>query len=140
MAEPKHPGDPAAIITLVCLGTFIASFAATWGPVVWVMLPEILPLHVRGAAMGVAIALHWLANFAVSQSFPLLIDAFSPGAVFLGYAGIGVLATLFVLAKVGGDEGPLARGDRGGAPRRRGPRRDAAHRLAAIPAPDVRGR
>ncbi len=100
MSEPKQASDPAAIVTLVCLGTFIASFAATWGPVVWVMLPEILPLHVRGAAMGVAIALHWLANFAVSQTFPLLIDAFSPGAVFLGYAGVGVFATLFVLAKV----------------------------------------
>src|SRR5204862_3792200 len=30
---PHHPGDPAAIITLVCLATFIAAFAATWGPV-----------------------------------------------------------------------------------------------------------
>lgn len=100
MAEPKQASDPAAIITLVCLGTFIASFAATWGPVVWVMLPEILPLHVRGAAMGVAIALHWLANFAVSQTFPLLTDAFGPGPVFLGYAGIGVLAALFVVRMV----------------------------------------
>lgn len=100
MSEPKSPGDPAAIVTLICLGTFIASFAATWGPVVWVMLPEVLPLHVRGAAMGLAIGLHWFANFAVSQSFPLLTDAFSPGAVFLGYAGIGVIATLFVLKMV----------------------------------------
>lgn len=100
MAEPKQASDPAAIVTLICLGTFIASFAATWGPVVWVMLPEVLPLHVRGAAMGLAVALHWLANFAVSQTFPLLIDAFSPGAVFLGYAGIGVLAILFVLRMV----------------------------------------
>jgi MFS family permease len=58
MSEPTSPGDPAAIITLICLGTFIASFAATWGPVVWVMLPEILPLSVRGAALGVAVCLH----------------------------------------------------------------------------------
>src|SRR5207302_6642902 len=34
LPTPHHPGDPAAIITLVCLATFIASFAATWGPVV----------------------------------------------------------------------------------------------------------
>jgi len=60
MSEPNSPGDPAAIITLVCLATFIASFAATWGPVVWVMLPEILPLSVRGAALGVAVSLQWL--------------------------------------------------------------------------------
>jgi SP family sugar:H+ symporter-like MFS transporter len=97
LSEPTSPGDPAAIITLICLGTFIASFAATWGPVVWVMLPEILPLGVRGAALGVAITLHWLANFAVSQTFPIALDAWGPGTVFLGYAVIGVVATAFVL-------------------------------------------
>jgi SP family sugar:H+ symporter-like MFS transporter len=97
MSEPKSPGDPAAIITLVCLATFIASFAATWGPVVWVMLPEILPLTVRGAALGVAVSLQWLANFAVSQSFPPLVDAWGAGTVFLGYAGMGLIATAFVL-------------------------------------------
>jgi MFS transporter, SP family, sugar:H+ symporter len=96
MSEPNSPGDPAAIITLVCLATFIASFAATWGPVVWVMLPEILPLSVRGAALGVAITLHWLANFAVSQTFPLALDAWGPGTVFLVYAVIGVIAAAFV--------------------------------------------
>jgi SP family sugar:H+ symporter-like MFS transporter len=96
MAKPHHPSDPAAIITLVCLGTFIAFFAATWGPVVWVMLPEVLPLSVRGTAMGVAIFLHWGANFAVSQTFPMLLSSLGPGPVFLGYAGMGVLAFLFV--------------------------------------------
>ncbi len=100
MAEPKSPSDPAAIITLVCLATFIASFAATWGPVVWVMLPEILPLSVRGAALGVAVSLQWLANFAVSQSFPPMVDAWGAGTVFLGYAAMGLIATAFVLAFV----------------------------------------
>jgi SP family sugar:H+ symporter-like MFS transporter len=98
--EPKSPGDPAAIITLVCLATFICSFAATWGPVVWVMLPEVLPLSVRGTAMGVALFLHWGSNFAVSQTFPVMTDAWGPGPVFLGYAGVGILATLFVIALV----------------------------------------
>src|SRR3954452_17237474 len=97
MAEPKSASDPAAIITLLCLAGFIVSFAATWGPVVWVILPEILPLSVRGTAMGVAIFLHWGANFLVAQTFPLLLDRFGTGPVFLGYAFIGVLATTFVL-------------------------------------------
>jgi len=100
LATPHHPGDPAAIITLVCLGTFIASFAATWGPVVWVMIPEVLPLNVRGTAMGVAVVGNWAANFLVSQTFPLLLSKFGPGPVFLGYAGMGVLAFLFVKAFV----------------------------------------
>ncbi len=100
LATPHHPGDPAAIITLVCLGTFIASFAATWGPVVWVMIPEVLPLSLRGTAMGVAVFFNWAANFAVSQTFPVLLSALGAGTVFLGYAGMGVLAAVFVKATV----------------------------------------
>jgi SP family sugar:H+ symporter-like MFS transporter len=100
LAKPDSPGDPAAIITFICLAGFIVSFAATWGPVVWVMLPEVLPLSVRGTAMGVAVCLHWFANFLVSQSFPIMLDKWGAGPVFLGYAGIGVLAFLFVKALV----------------------------------------
>jgi MFS transporter, SP family, sugar:H+ symporter len=100
LAKPDSAGDPAAIITLICLAGFIVSFAATWGPVVWVMLPEVLPLNVRGTAMGVAVFLHWGANFLVAQSFPLMLEKWGPGPVFLGYAVIGVLAFLFVKALV----------------------------------------
>ncbi len=96
LPTPHHPSDPAAVITLVCLATFIASFAATWGPVVWVMLPEVLPLSVRGTAMGVAVFGNWGANFLVSQTFPPLLSGVGPGPVFLGYAGLGVLAAIFV--------------------------------------------
>src|SRR5207248_1351162 len=90
----------AAFITLICLATVIASFAATWGPVVWVMLPEVLPLSVRGTAMGVAVFGNWGANFLVSQTFPPLVSGLGPGPVFLGYAGLGILAGLFVMAFV----------------------------------------
>jgi SP family sugar:H+ symporter-like MFS transporter len=100
LAKPDSSTDPAAIITFICLAGFIVSFAATWGPVVWVMLPEVLPLSVRGTAMGVAVCLHWFANFLVSQSFPIMLDAWGSGPVFLGYAVIGVLAFLFVKAMV----------------------------------------
>jgi sugar porter (SP) family MFS transporter len=100
LPAPHHPGDPAAIITLVCLATFIAAFAATWGPVVWVMIPEVLPLSVRGTAMGVAVFGNWAANFAVSQTFPPLLKALGPGTVFLGYAALGLLAGAFVKAFV----------------------------------------
>src|SRR5919202_1086459 len=96
LPQPSNPTDPAAIITLVCLAGFIISFAATWGPTVWVMLPEVLPLRIRGTAMGVAIFLHWLANFAVSQTFPVFLASIGPGITFLGYAVIGVLAFVFV--------------------------------------------
>ena len=100
LSEPSSPTDTVAIITLLCLAGFIISFAATWGPTVWVVLPEILPLRIRGTAMGVAIFLHWIANFIVSQTFPSLLAALGPGIPFLGYAVIGVLAFIFVRAFV----------------------------------------
>jgi sugar porter (SP) family MFS transporter len=100
LSEPSSPTDAVAVITLLCLAGFIISFAATWGPTVWVMLPEVLPLRIRGTAMGVAIFLHWIANFVVSQTFPSLLASLGPGPVFLGYAVIGVVAFVFVSAFV----------------------------------------
>jgi hypothetical protein len=64
------------------------------------MIPEVLPLSVRGTAMGVAVVANWAANFLVSQTFPMLLSKFGPGPVFLGYAGLGILAALFVKAMV----------------------------------------
>jgi hypothetical protein len=60
-----------------------------------VVLPEVLPLSVRGTAMGLAVFLQWGANFLVSQSFPIMLDSWGAGPVFLGYAAIGVLAFIF---------------------------------------------
>jgi SP family sugar:H+ symporter-like MFS transporter len=133
LPQPHHPGDPAAIITLVCLATFIASFAATWGPVVWVMIPEVLPLSVRGTAMGVAVFGNWAANFLVSQTFPPLLSALGPGPVFLGYAGLGILAALFVKTFVAETKGrsleeietDLQRATGRSGRRQRGPQRPA---------------
>jgi MFS family permease len=96
LATPKHPGDPAAILTLACLAAYIVAFAVSWGPVMWVMLPEVLPLSVRGAAMGVAVSLQWGANFVVSVTFPSLLSSLGPGPVFLGYAVICGIAFAFV--------------------------------------------
>jgi len=60
------------------------------------MLLEVLSLRIRGTAMGVAIFLHWIANFLVSQMFPSLLAWVGPGITFLGYATIRVLAFGFV--------------------------------------------
>lgn len=84
------------IITLVCLALFIAAFAVSWGPIVWVMLGEIFPLKVRGSAMAVATVLLWAANFVVSLSFPVLLEALGIGWLFLGYSLIGLAALFFV--------------------------------------------
>jgi SP family sugar:H+ symporter-like MFS transporter len=100
LPQPSSLTDPEAIITFVCTATYIISFAATWGPVVWVMLPEVLPLRIRGTAMGAAVFANWVSNFIVSQTFPILLSAWGPGFTFLAYAGMGVLAFLFVYTLV----------------------------------------
>lgn len=76
---------------------FTVSFSLTWGPVLWVMLSEIFPLNVRGAAMGIATIANWVFNFAVSLSLPVLIAAWGTGAVFSMYGVFGVLVLGFVL-------------------------------------------
>lgn len=51
---------------------YIACFGLSVGPVVWVILAEIYPTAVRGRALGVAICALWLADFAVTQTFPIM--------------------------------------------------------------------
>ena len=45
---------------------------SSWGPLMWVLLGEMFPNHIRGAALAVAGAVQWLANWAVTVSFPTM--------------------------------------------------------------------
>ena len=53
---------------------YIACFAMSVGPVTWVILSEIFPTQIRGRAMGLATICLWLANYVVSQTFPMMND------------------------------------------------------------------
>jgi sugar porter (SP) family MFS transporter len=92
-------GGAIGVITIICLAAYIAFFAATWGPTVWVMLPEIFPLRVRGPAEGSATWGNWAANFVVSLTFPVILLAIGNGFSMLIFAIISALSLLF-LAKV----------------------------------------
>jgi SP family xylose:H+ symportor-like MFS transporter len=84
---------------------YIASFALSVGPVVWVILSEIFPTKIRGRAMGIATICLWMANSVVSQTFPMmnenefLIDKFHGGFPFFIYGSMCVVMVIFV-AKV----------------------------------------
>jgi sugar porter (SP) family MFS transporter len=86
----------AAWIIVIFLGIFIVFFAATWGPAVWVILPELFPLKARGAGTGITTLFLSLGNLVVSLLFPILLGAIGIAWVFLIFAAIGVLAFLFV--------------------------------------------
>ena len=63
------------IVSLIGILIFIASFAMSMGPVVWVILSEIFPNRIRSVAMSIAVASQWLANYFVSQSFPIIVES-----------------------------------------------------------------
>ena len=67
--------DQIGLISLVGVLLFIASFAMSMGPVVWVVLSEMYPNNIRSVAMSVAVAAQWAANYMVSQSFPIITES-----------------------------------------------------------------
>ena len=85
-----------AWVTLGGMFLYVASFAASFGPVLWVMLPEIFPLKVRGSAVGVSSLSNWAANFTVALLFPVLVAALSQTPVFWGLGVICILSMVFI--------------------------------------------
>jgi SP family xylose:H+ symportor-like MFS transporter len=63
------------MLSLIGVLIFIASFALSMGPVVWVLLSEMFPNKIRSVAMSVAVAAQWAANYVVSQSFPVVMGS-----------------------------------------------------------------
>lgn len=93
---PGVPSTAANVVTLICLIGYIAFYAMSWGPSVYVMLPELFPSAVRGVGVGFCFVLFWIADLAVTLTFPPLLAHWGAGAVFGIFAGIGVLANVFV--------------------------------------------
>jgi len=87
---------------LVLILGYIASFALSLGPVVWVVLAEIFPTIIRGRAMALATVCLWAANFVVSQTFPImnensfLVEKFHHGFPFWVYGTLCGVTILFV--------------------------------------------
>jgi len=71
---------------------YIAFFATTWGPVMWVMLGEMFPNKFRGAALAVAGLAQWASNFMITISFPVLLTSIGLGVSYGIYAAFGFVA------------------------------------------------
>jgi SP family sugar:H+ symporter-like MFS transporter len=100
-AGTNAQGEPvleglAGPIALVAANLFVFSFGMSWGPVVWVLLGETFPNRIRAAALSLAAAAQWIANWIVSTSFPALKDA-GLGLAYGIYATFAFLSLLFVL-------------------------------------------
>jgi SP family sugar:H+ symporter-like MFS transporter len=82
--------SPQGTIALIAANVFVFFFALSWGPTVWVLLSEMFPNRSRAAAVAVATSANWIANFAVTVTFP----TFSAANLSLTYAGYAVMALL----------------------------------------------
>ena len=84
----------AGPIALVAANLFVVAFGMSWGPVVWVLLGEMFPNRIRAAALGLAAAAQWAANFLITWSFPQLRGML--GLAYGFYALCAILSFVFV--------------------------------------------
>ena len=93
-----------AIISVISIMVYSASFMFSWGPICWVLIAEIFPNTIRGAAVAIAVAFQWIFNFIVSSTFlPMynmrlgeMGDKFGHMFAYALYGIICVAAALFV--------------------------------------------
>ena len=67
------------------------------GPLVWVVMAEIFPIRMRGAAMGLATLILWFADFVVTLTFPVISDKLNASAAFWIYAAMCVFDLVFMI-------------------------------------------
>jgi SP family sugar:H+ symporter-like MFS transporter len=89
-----------AMTGLVAANLYIVAFGVSWGPVMWVLLGEMFPNRMRGAALAVSGATNWVANFAVTLTFPPLLKGAGLAGAYGLYAAAAVVSWLFVRTAV----------------------------------------
>jgi SP family sugar:H+ symporter-like MFS transporter len=90
----------AAVAGLTAANLYIIAFAMSWGPVMWVLLGEMFPNQLRGAALAVSGATNWLANFGVTVTFLPLLSAVGLAGAYGLYAAAAAISFPFVWAAV----------------------------------------
>ena len=92
-----------SLVTMLSIMVYSASFMFSWGPICWVLIAEIFPNTIRGAAVAIAVAFQWIFNFIVSSTFVPMFnmhltpnDDFGHWFTYGLYGVICLLAALFV--------------------------------------------
>ncbi|MBQ0995511.1 MULTISPECIES: sugar porter family MFS transporter [Streptomyces] len=83
-------------VALIAAHLFVFFFALSWGVVVWVFLGEMFPNRIRAAALGVAASAQWIANWAITASFPSLAE-WNLAGTYAIYTIFAALSIPFVL-------------------------------------------
>jgi SP family sugar:H+ symporter-like MFS transporter len=90
----------AAVAGLIAANLYIVAFGVSWGPVMWVLLGEMFPNQLRGAALAVSGATNWVANFVVTVTFLPLLGAIGLAGAYAFYAVAAAISLPFVWAAV----------------------------------------
>jgi SP family sugar:H+ symporter-like MFS transporter len=86
----------AGRLALVAANVYVVFFNLSWGPVMWVMLGEMFPNAIRGSALAVAGAAQWIANFAFTVTFPILLAGIGLAGAYGLYTIAAIVSALFV--------------------------------------------
>ena len=89
-------GWPLLVLVLAAIGCYAMSLA----PVTWVVISEIFPNRIRGAAMSVAVTALWIACFVLTYTFPILNQSVGAANTFWLYAIICVLGLIFIQVRL----------------------------------------
>jgi SP family arabinose:H+ symporter-like MFS transporter len=90
----------SGVIVLLFILGYIAFFAASLGPALWVLSAELFPNRLRSKGMSVAIIALWISCASVTIAFPLMLEKLSGGLTFLVFALICLANLLYVLRYV----------------------------------------
>lgn len=89
-------GLPVLLLVLAAIGCYAMSLA----PVTWVIIAEIFPNRIRGAAMSVAVTALWIACFILTYTFPILNARLGAAGTFWLYAAICVAGFIYIFVKL----------------------------------------
>jgi sugar porter (SP) family MFS transporter len=95
-----HLRGSYALVAIAGLLVYTGSFAIGLGPVFWLLIAEIYPQQVRGAAMSVATLANWAANFVVTISFLTLLDAIGGAGVFFLFCALSSAGAVYMARRV----------------------------------------
>ena len=87
------------VVTMLSIMVYAASFMFSWGPICWVLIAEIFPNTIRGAAVAIAVAFQWIFNFIVSSTFvPMFNMHLQPGDHFGHWFTYGLYGVICIIA------------------------------------------
>tara|TARA_B100000678_G_scaffold139232_1_gene116285 strand:+ start:273 stop:1688 length:1416 start_codon:yes stop_codon:yes gene_type:complete len=95
-----HLSDQNGTIALIAANLYVIFFNASWGPVMWILLGEMFPNQIRGSGLAVSGFAQWIANFAITVSFPALAAGVGLPVTYGFYAAAAFVSFFFVKTMV----------------------------------------